>query len=58
MQNANNRRNKDGTDENDKRIIGNFPVQLIVKHVGNSRRMEYVVRWYGYRVEAETVEPP
>lgn len=46
IHNTSSRRNGDENDGNNTRIIGEFPGQNIVKHVGPSKRMDYIVRWY------------
>lgn len=54
-QNANHRRNDDRTDGTEAHIIGEFPVQYIVKHVGTSTKLKYIDRWYGNETDADTV---
>lgn len=55
-QNASNRGNEDETDGNDARIIGEFPVQHVGKHVGTGRGMKYIDRWCGYRPKKDIIE--
>lgn len=54
--NANRRRNKDDTDQNDTLLAGKFPGQHIVEHVERGRLMKYICRWYDYGPDADTVK--
>lgn len=44
------------SNENNAGIIGEFPVQNLVKQVEISRRMTYIVHWYDYDSDAEIME--
>lgn len=50
------RRYEDRIDENDARIIKEFPVQNILKLLKTGKRMKQTARWYGYGPDADTVE--
>lgn len=39
-------------------IIGDIPMHRIVRHVGTGRLMNFVIRWYGYWMDEDTVEQP
>lgn len=56
MQNASHRRIEDGTDENDKRKVGEFPLLQKLDHVKVGKPMMLVARWYGYGPVLDAVE--
>lgn len=49
---------EEGTGKNEARVGGYFPVQHIGRIVKTGERTNYFIRWYGYRQDADTVEPP
>lgn len=55
-QKANNHRKDDESDGSNARIIGDFPVQHILKLVETGRGMNYILTWSGYGPEEDTVK--
>lgn len=35
-----------------------YTVDKIIRHIGLGRNIKYVIRWYGYSSEDNTIEPP
>lgn len=50
--------NEDGTEESGACLKGKYPVEGIVRHVETVERRKYNFRWYGYSLDADTVELP
>lgn len=57
MQSIGNNRNEDGSNENDVRVNGEFPLHGTVRHVCIGKISEYFIQWYGFGPDVDNAEP-